>query len=363
MTDNYLKTQIITYMGNKRKILKHIEIILLDLKKKIISKRGGEALICGDGFSGSGIISRMLKKHSTKLYVNDLAGYSETLNSCFLDTPSKHTLNKINKYIADANIYVENNDVVNIKWIEKHWAPSDTNTRYYYTLENAKRIDKYRQFINTIPEKYRCYLLAPLLVECSIHTNTNGQFSAYFKKLGGKNSNDIKRITDKIVIKMPLFNDNKCKTIISRDNTNSWVNTVTDMDIVYYDPPYNKHPYHIYYFLLDIINNWDTKQEIPDTYRGQPTDWIKSDYNSIVNAYSALENLIQKTKASYIIISYNSKGIIPIDKLENMLNKYGKLQKKKIEHKTYNKLNGVANYKRKGLKKSLEEYIYILDCT
>jgi len=65
MTDNYLKTQIITYMGNKRKILKHIEIILLELKKKIISKRGGEVLIRRNGFSGSGIISRMLEKLRT----------------------------------------------------------------------------------------------------------------------------------------------------------------------------------------------------------------------------------------------------------------------------------------------------------
>ena len=48
------------------------------------------------------------------------------------------------------------------------------------------------------------------------------------------------------------------------------------LDIVYYDPPYNKHPYNIYYFLLDIVNNMDLDIEVPDTYRGQPKGWKKS---------------------------------------------------------------------------------------
>ena len=59
-------------------------------------------------------------------------------------------------------------------------------------------------FIKQIPEKYRCYLLAPLLVQASIHNNTNGQFSAFYKdenglgKYGGKKEIDLKRITKDI---------------------------------------------------------------------------------------------------------------------------------------------------------------------
>jgi adenine-specific DNA-methyltransferase len=364
MNDNYLKAQIITYLGNKRKLVKPIEEIILELKREILKIKPDKKLICGDGFSGSGIISRMLKIHSDKLYTNDLAGYSETINRSFLDTPSKYTLKKIKEYVEKANDYVENSNDKEEKWIQLHWTPSPDSThgRFYYTLENAKRIDRYRQYIKTIPKKYQSYLLSSLLIESSIHTNTNGQFSAYFKKLGGNNSTDIKRITDKIVLKNPIFNDNKCNIQITRKNTNDWITTINDMDIVYYDPPYNKHPYHIYYFLLDIINDWDTTQEIPETYRGQPTDWTKSDYNSSVKALKTFENLIKNTKSKYIIISYNNDGIIPISDLEKMLKTYGKLQKKQLEHKTYNKLKGIANYKRKEQKKKLEEYIYILDC-
>ena len=41
-----------------------------------------------DGFSGSGIVSRLLKKHSSTLNVNDIEPYSNTLNKCYLSNKS-----------------------------------------------------------------------------------------------------------------------------------------------------------------------------------------------------------------------------------------------------------------------------------
>ena len=86
MSDQYLTKQIITYMGNKRKLLHKISEIVDTLEKKEKGK-----LTIGDGFSGSGIVSRLFKQKASKLYSNDIAGYSQTLNKCFL---SKYTLSK-----------------------------------------------------------------------------------------------------------------------------------------------------------------------------------------------------------------------------------------------------------------------------
>ena len=95
----YFNSQIITYMGNKRKLLKQIEEVV----DKIQSELGKNALTIGDGFSGSGIVSRMLKTKAKELYVNDIAGYSKTLNECYLANPTSQCMNKINQYIEDAN--------------------------------------------------------------------------------------------------------------------------------------------------------------------------------------------------------------------------------------------------------------------
>ena len=58
----FLSEQLITYIGNKRALLDFIGNGL-DLVKKRLAK---EKLKTCDLFSGSGIVSRFLKKHSKK---------------------------------------------------------------------------------------------------------------------------------------------------------------------------------------------------------------------------------------------------------------------------------------------------------
>lgn len=146
-------------------------------------------------------------------------------------------------------------------------------------------------------------------------------------------------------------------------DTNEWVKTIPDLDVVYFDPPYNKHPYSIYYFLLDIVNNWNKTQDIPNTNRRQPKNWEKSKYNSSIHAKQAMIDLIQNTKAKYIIISYNNGGIIPIIELDHLLNDAGTVRKIPIDHKTYNRLKGISNYKREKDYVDVKEFLYILKKT
>ena len=179
MVDRFLKTQIITYMGNKRKLLGQISEIVDMIKNEL-----GENITSADAFSGSGIVSRLLKTKSTKLYVNDIAGYSETLNKCYLDTPPPLKIEEIKQYIDTVNNIAHNfdKDIGETKWISRFWAPSgeiSKKDRVYFTEENGILIDRYRHLINKVPNDYRHYLLAQLIVKSSIHNNTNGQFSRF----------------------------------------------------------------------------------------------------------------------------------------------------------------------------------------
>uniref|UniRef100_A0A6C0C4M4 Methyltransferase n=1 Tax=viral metagenome TaxID=1070528 RepID=A0A6C0C4M4_9ZZZZ len=368
MNDVYLRKQIITYMGNKRKFISIIGQIIDDIKTEL----NADNLVLADGFSGSGIISRLLKVKGDSLYVNDIAGYSETLNKCYLSSPSPQRQKKINTLIEEANNFAHSKSSCKYKkWIQLHWAPSGKITkgqRVYYTEQNGKLIDRYRTFINSLSEKDKPFILAPLLVEASIHNNTNGQFSAFYKdesgvgKYGGKKEIDVKRITTPIKLPMPLFSPSNCNVNVSRMDTNQWVRKIPEVDMVYYDPPYNKHPYSIYFFMLDIINDWKTEQNIPDTNRGQPKTWFKSPYNSFTNAKKAFEDLIKHTRSKFILLSYNNGGIIPLSELESILGKYGKLMKIPVEHKTYHKLQGIASYKRKKEYEDVKEFLWLLDC-
>ena len=367
----YYSEQIITYMGNKRKIIPHIEgiiqIVKADLDKSYLDM--------GDGFSGSGIVSRLFKNHAALLYTNDLAGYSKTVNNCYLSTPDKKTTDIISLYIASANAFVNSKNNIEKKFIQLHWSPKgeiiEEGERAYFTRENGRRIDSYRHYIHEmVPSEYQDYLLAPLLVEASRHNNCSGNFAAFYKRdnvghFGGKTDTDIKRITQNIELQKPILSQNKCRVNVSQQDTNVWVKSLPELDLVYYDPPYNKHPYHIYYFLLDLINNWDTTVEIPDTFRGQPKNWNASAYNSLPKAKQAFEDLIKTTRSKYILVSYNNEGIICEADMKAILSKYGDVTPNYIEHSTYNRMKGIAEYKKAADKKSekIKECLYLLKKT
>jgi adenine-specific DNA-methyltransferase len=113
--------------------------------------------------------------------------------------------------------------------------------------------------------------------------------------------------------------------------------------------------------LLDIINDWDKSQEIPNTYRGQPDTRVKSLYNSITHAKNTMLDLINNTRAKYILLSYNDGGIIPIAELDTLLeNTDREITKIPIEHKTYNRLKGLSNYKRTSEYKNVKEFLYVI---
>jgi len=363
--NDYLTTQIITYMGNKRKLLYKIDDIISDLE----TKEGGRKLTIGDGFSGSGIVSRLFKLRAQKLFTNDISDYSETLNRCYLTNINPEEEVKIKEYIKTANKHADNKtSKYNKPFISGNWAPIGQikkGDRVYFTEENGIRIDIYRNYIETIPLQYRPFLLASLLVESSIHNNTNGQFSAFYKnadigQYGGKNGIDLKRITQPITLQFPVYVNNTCEIDIQKMDVNQWIRTIPEVDIMYFDPPYNKHPYSIFYFMLNIINNWKIKEDIPKTYRGQPLNWEKSLYNSSKHAEKSLEDLIQNTKSKYILLSYNSGGIISHANMKKLLEKYGQLEILYVPHKTYNRLKGISEYKREKPKEEIKEYFWLL---
>ena len=418
--EKYLSGQIITYMGNKRKLLPVISALIDNIQAEL----GYSELSIGDGFSGSGIASRLFKTKASKLYSNDLAGYSKTLNECYLATPDAKTLAQIKVFIDRVThgdtpstpvghgvtppndsldkspevlrgicgvspqptaIETATSGVCGVSpplsfggvtpWVSGNWAPASPiiseNDRVFFTYENGKRIDRLRDYITTLPPAYQPFLLAPLLVECSIHNNTNGQFSAFYKDAeafkgayGGKGGVDVKRITQPITIPFPLFDPHPCQVVITQLDANVWAKKLgseVELDIVYYDPPYNKHPYNIYYFMLDVINKWDKTTLIPATNRGQPNDRTKSLYNSLSKAKEALDDLLANTKAKYIILSYNDGGIIPIAELDTLLAKHGqRVEKIPLDHKTYNRLKGISNYKRTQEYKAVKEYMYVV---
>ena len=360
----FLSEQIITYIGNKRLLLGQIE----DEVRKIADELGKEKLVCADLFSGSGIVARMLKSHSSLLIVNDLENYSKIINSCYLsnkkDYPERECEELRKNIIADC----EKNKISGI--ITQNYAPKNDNDikpgeRVFYTHENALRIDTYRNLIDKyLPEtEIRKFFLAPLITEASIHVNTSGVFKGFYKDkntgigcFGASGKNALTRILGKIELKTPVFSNFDSELMVFQKDAVelSKSNELPELDLAYLDPPYNQHPYGSNYFMLNLILKNKIDVEISNV-SGITQDWNHSQFNKAATALSSLEEIVANLKAKYIIISYNSEGFIGFEEMKNMLEKYGTLQTTAIN---YNTFRGSRNLSSRSL--HVSEYLFIL---
>jgi adenine-specific DNA-methyltransferase len=362
MTDT--NEQLITYLGNKRKLVHYIEEEIQKIGL-VLNKQSMDIL---EPFCGSTCVSRMLKKYSGHLVVNDLEGFCATIAKCYLANPSKDTIEKIERTIRLINKHKFSK--VAAEFIRKHYAPKNDSDikegeRVYYTQKNAHIIDTFCHHIfNHMPEEDRAFYMAPLLVEASIHTNTSGTFNSYHKKdgighFGGKGENALKRIVGEIEVPVPFFTVNDSKVDVYNMDANLLVKELNKkgerFDVAYLDPPYNKHPYGTNFFMLDIINKWNPEMDIPDNHRGQPDDWKRSKYNSFSEASRVFEELIKEIPAKFVILSYNNEGIIDEFQLRATMEKYGKVTKKEIVYPTYKGCKNLASRN-----KDVLEYLWIL---
>ena len=355
--EKYLTEQIITYLGNKRKLLNNITIEV----ETILQELGIEkAKIC-DLFSGSGVVARCLKQYASRLYVNDLENYSYIINDCYLTNTEDFNEKFYNELYTKV---ISQTPIEGI--ITNNYAPKDDDNikegeRVFYTHKNAMTIDTIRTAIDDIPESYKKFFLAPLLYEASVHANTSGVFKGFYKskqknigKFGGEGENALERIKGKITLKKPIFSNFSCDVKIFKEDANILVKHLRNIDITYIDPPYNQHPYGSNYFMLNTIIENKIGHNI-STVAGIPDDWNKSAYNKKNEALTTFEKLISNIDSKYLIISYNNEGFITFDEMQTMLSKYGELKVKEIDYVAF---RGSRNLKNRN--KHTTEYIFVL---
>ncbi len=357
----FLTSQIITYIGNKRSLLGFIGDAVAIVKKNLKK----EKLDVVDIFSGSGIVSRYLKQHSSKIIANDLEDYSYVLNKCYLSNKNEVDMDEL---ISWYNYLKENLDgELNDGIISEMYAPKDINNiklgeRCFYTTRNAKYIDTARQLIENVPERYRIYFLAPLLTEASVKNNTSGVFKGFYKnsktgigQFGGNDENALSRIKRDIDLPFPVFSNYNCDVEVYKEDANELVKKLDLVDLIYMDPPYNQHPYGSNYFMLNLIDKYEIPKEISKV-SGIPKDWNRSKFNQSREALKTFENLCKNAKAKYLLISFNNEGFIKKEEMINMLSKIGKVT---IMEKKYNTFRGSRNLNNRDI--HVKEFLYLVE--
>ena len=128
-----------------------------------------------------------------------------------------------------------------------------------------------------------------------------------------------------------------------------------NVDILYIDPPYNNRQYAPNYHLLETIAKYDAPKIKGTTglreYANQKSDFCNKD-----TAIIALDKIAKTAKYKYLILSYNSEGIMPEKDIMFVLKKYGEVTLQNIDYPRF-KSNSNGDSKHK---KTIQEQLYIL---
>lgn len=349
--NKYLYEQLISYIGNKRKLIPFIEQVLLE--------RWGErpeGLTFLDLFAGSGVVSRLARSMGYRVIANDWESYAAQINRCYLQH-SPDDLDRLFKPWGGAeNLWKELNNLSDPEpsdeYIARYYSPRSMDPfqveigkeRLFYTRRNGLILDRIRNEVDLLfpsqdksaeNQSRRSLVLGPLLYQASKHTNTSGVFKAYHKGFGGYGKDALSRILQDIELPLPcLWEDYQEHQVFQKD-ASLLAEELDPVDIAYIDPPYNQHQYGSNYHMLNTLVQWD---QIPEPLelndRGELKrkaairhDWQKtsSPYCKKNQAGEAFAALLENVKARQIIISYSTDGIIPIEEMRKICEEKGKL--------------------------------------
>jgi len=327
-TDDFVFHQLIPYIGNKRK--------LLGLIHEAIQRTGVRSGTWVDLMAGSGVVARFAKRLGFRVVANDWEPYAAAINGCYIgcNVPPEFTaLGGYQQAIDTLNALPPRED-----WVTRHLCPRDDEQfdietdRMFYTRENGQRLDAMRHQIDlwfqdgSIDVAQRACLLAPLLYQTCYTSNTSGVFKGFHNGWGGQTGTALYRIRSRLTLKPAVYFDNGlANEVLRRDAlelAGELNKTGPPPDIVYIDPPYNQHPYGSNYHVLNSVALWDKPPLTPQIAGRNKAaireDWRtarRSPFNYRQEAETALAQLLRRLSAQYILLSYSTDGLIPLERL------------------------------------------------
>lgn len=330
------------YLGNKESILTEISDLL---ESQGLLKDGFTFF---DGFCGSGSVADYFKSYYD-IIINDNLTWSVKYAKGRVCAPTC-TFDKLG---FDPFEYLNANENTVQGFMYRNYAPTES-ARMYFTPENAGRIDYFRKQIedwkneNLLSEEEYCYLIACLIESVSDVSNTAGVYGAFLKKWDS-------RATKRIVFSKVDFRPARYKSIRTYNAKIEDIIEEVECDILYLDPPYTQNQYGTQYHLLETLV-LDDNPSISKVTGSRRTAPMRSDWSKEYKANILFDRILAKTKAKYIVLSYNNDGFMSKEYIEAAMKRYGKPETfvcKKIAYKKY------QNWKSQNENKHFEYLFFV----
>lgn len=346
------------YIGSKENLIFFIN--------RVIQETEVEGRIFFDIFSGTTKVAQSFKKKGYHIISNDNLYFSYIMQKTYLENNTIPRFLYLTQWLKQKKTYenrkteIENvvtflNNVKGIKdYVFENYAPSGKHQRMYFSDENAQKIDGVLQTISwwkeydLISEMEEIILKTSLVEAVLFVSNISGTYGAYLKSWD-------KRAFKSLTLKVPQFILSTNRHYCFQKDANKLIRNI-ETDILYLDPPYNTRQYISNYHVLETIARND-KIELKGKTGLRKDDYLyKSKFSRKSLCVEALEDLIMNAKANYILMSYNSEGIIPEVEIEKIFRKKGRNYIKFEEN--YRRFKSNSNV---ASNRGVIEYIYFIE--
>lgn len=321
-------TEGIKYTGSKLKLLPYI----LQLARRV------QATTVFDAFSGTTRVSQAFAKSGYKVYSNDIAVWSEVLGSCYLLT--QKAPGAYGELISHLN-HIKPVD----GWFSEHYgglpnggcAIQSDGLKKPWQIHNTRKLDGIRNEIESLQLNPidKAVALTSLMLALDQVDSTLGHFASYLKNWAPRSYNQLQ-------LNIPMLFSSEHEHQITRADVFETLDN-GNVDLAYLDPPYGsnneKMPasrvrYTSYYHIWTSVCLFDRpklfgkakrRTDTSDTVASSVFEEFRLDENGRFLAVEAIERLIKKVPAKWIILSYGSGGRATASELNEVIRSNGKL--------------------------------------
>jgi len=322
------ETEGIKYIGSKLKLIPYI----LHLARKV------DAHTVLDAFSGTTRVSQAFAKSGYRVLCNDIAIWSEVFGTCYL-------LNKKRPEEYQPLIDHLNSLPPMDGWFTQMYGgqPNDgcavqpDGLKRPWQIHNTRRLDAIRQEIEKLElnKVDKAVALTSLILALDQVDNTLGHFVSYLREWSPRSYNNL-------VLKVPALFLTSEEHQVFREDVFDLLPRVS-VDLAYFDPPYgsnnDKMPpsrvryasyYHIWMTIClfdkpDVFGKARRRKDTSDAIATSVFEEYRRGSDGRYLVVSAIERLIRKVNAKWVILSYSSGGRATAEELDEVIRRNGKL--------------------------------------
>lgn len=225
----------------------------------------------------------------------------------------------------------------------------------YFTGENCRKMDSIREEMERmrnsgeIDAAEHDYLLSSFLLAADRAANTVGQYDAYLKNIDGRTAAGGRHLVDDRVhepfLLRPLaaFDGGRdAKQLIEvKEGDMLALLPGIDVQVAYFDPPYNDRQYAANYHVLENLCRWEKPPLYGKTRKFRAPE-LSSPFCRKREARGAMQSLLARSRSPSVFLSYSGEGILERDEILSLLRRHGEADCAEIPYRVFGNGAGVS---------------------